>query len=57
MLTLVRKDEPEYKIELIRWHEHIHGWWGYTQQMVINHRTPCLFPNRVWQIEPSTPGE
>lgn len=57
MLTLVRIDNPESKITLIRWVEHFHGWWGYSQKIVDNHRTACLFPNCVWRVEATAPVE
>jgi hypothetical protein len=46
---LVRKDDPEQRIELVRWQETLRGYWGYTQTMITNHRAPCLFPYSVWR--------
>ena len=46
---LVRRDDPEQQIELVRWQETLRGWWGMTATMLANHRAPCLFPNIVWQ--------
>ena len=46
---LVRRDDPEQQIELVRWQETVRGWWGMTATMLANHRAPCLFPNIVWQ--------
>lgn len=49
-LVLVRHDDPEVKIELVRWQIALRGFFGYTRTMVLNHRTPVLFPNSVWKI-------
>ena len=46
---LVRRDDPEQQIELVRWQETLRGWWGMTATMIANHRAPCLFPDIVWQ--------
>ena len=46
---LVRRDDPEQQIKLVRWQETLRGWWGMTATMIANHRAPCLFPNIVWQ--------
>lgn len=46
--SLVRKDDPEYRIELVRWQNISRGWFGYTNTMLLNHRTPCVFPRDVW---------
>lgn len=51
MLVLVRIDEPEYKIALVRFHDHFAGWFGYTARMLENRRCPCLFPKAVWRID------
>ena len=45
---LVRKDDPEQRIELVRWHDESRGWFGYTRTMLTNRRTPCLFPRDTW---------
>jgi hypothetical protein len=55
-LTLVRIDDPDYKVELVRWQDWPNGrsgfagWWGYTQQMIENRHTPCLFPSATWRV-------
>jgi hypothetical protein len=55
-LILVRIDDPDYKIELVRWQPWPHGrngfsgFWGYTQTMLDNHRAPAMFPDSVWQL-------
>ena len=41
---LVRKDDPEQRIELVRWQVTLRGYWGYTQTMITNHRAPCFLP-------------
>jgi hypothetical protein len=46
---LVRLDDPEQRIELVRWQHTLRGWWGFTTTMLANHRAPCLFPRTVWQ--------
>lgn len=51
LLILVRRDDSDYKVELVRWQVWLHGFWGYTRSMLINHRTPCLFPKSVWREE------
>jgi hypothetical protein len=50
MLILIRRDDPDYKVELVRWQNWLHGYWGYTRQMIRNHRTAALFLKSVWQI-------
>lgn len=47
--VLVRKDDPERRIELVRWQEVSRGWFGYTQTMIANHRMPAIFPRTTWQ--------
>jgi hypothetical protein len=45
---LVRKDDPEQRIELVRWQVTLRGFWGFTATMIANHRAPCLFPRTAW---------
>jgi hypothetical protein len=46
---LVRKDDPEQRIELVKWQDVSRGWFGYTASMLTNHRTPAIFPRTTWQ--------
>jgi len=46
---LVRRDDPEQRIELVRWQETLRGFWGFTATMLTNHRAPCLFPRTTWR--------
>jgi hypothetical protein len=46
---LVRKDDPEQRIELIRGHATLRGWFGYTRTMLANRRATALFPNCTWK--------
>ncbi len=46
---LVRKDDPEQRIELVRWQSISRGWWGMTATMITNRRTPCVFPRDTWK--------
>ena len=45
----VRLDDPDYKIALVRWQDVSRGWFGYTQTMITNHRTPAVFPKTTWK--------
>ncbi|MGB8801388.1 MAG: hypothetical protein WCC97_11920 [Candidatus Acidiferrales bacterium] len=45
---LVRKDDPDYRVELVRWQDVSRGWFGYTASMLLNHRTPAIFPRTTW---------
>lgn len=53
---LIRKDDPDYRIELVRYQEVSRGWFGYTNTMLANHRTPCVFPRDTW-TESSESGD
>jgi hypothetical protein len=53
---LVRKDDPEYRIELVRYQEISRGWFGYTRTMIANRRAPAIFPRDTW-TEISKSGE
>jgi len=46
---LVRKDDRTQQIELVRWHDALRGWFGYTATMLANHRAPALFPRCTWK--------
>jgi len=46
---LTRKDDPEYRIELVRWHDTLRGWFGFTATMLANRRAFALFPNCTWK--------
>ena len=46
---LVRKDDPEYRIDLVRWQATLRGFWGFTATMLANRRAPCLFPHCSWK--------
>jgi hypothetical protein len=46
---LVRKDDPEQRIELVRWQHTLRGWFGFTATMLTNRRAPALFPNVTWK--------
>jgi hypothetical protein len=46
---LVRKDDPEQRIELVKWQVTLRGFFGYTPTMLTHHRAPCLFPHCVWK--------
>jgi hypothetical protein len=46
---LVRRDDPEQRIELVKWQDVSRGWWGYTQTMITNRRAPALFPRDTWK--------
>jgi hypothetical protein len=48
-LTLVRRDDAQVKIELVRWQITLRGFFGYTKTMILQHRTPTLFPKSVWR--------
>jgi len=50
---LVRRDDPEQRIELVRWQHTLRGWFGFTQTMFTNRRAPCLFPRAVWSDDES----
>ena len=39
---LVRKDDPDYRIELVRWQVTLRGFFGYTATMLANRRAPCF---------------
>jgi hypothetical protein len=41
---LVRRDDPEQRIELVKWQDVLRGWSGYTASMLTNQRTPAIFP-------------
>ena len=45
---LVRKDDPDYRIELVRRQDVSRGWWGMTATMITNRRAPCVFPRDTW---------
>ena len=53
---LVRRDDSEQRIELVRWQDVSRGWFGYTQTMITNHRTPAIFPRTTW-TETSESGD
>ena len=46
---LVRKDDPEYQIELVRYQEISREWFGLTNTMITNHRAPAIFPRDTWR--------
>lgn len=50
MLILIRRDDPDHKVELVQRQNWLHGYWGYTRQ-IENRRTPALFLKSVWQVE------
>jgi hypothetical protein len=56
-LILVRRDDPEQTVTLVKWQDWPHGrsgfagWWGLTETMVKNRRTPCMFPDSVWELK------
>jgi hypothetical protein len=60
-MTLVRKDDPEQTVTLIRWQEWPHGrngfsgWWGISARMILNHQTPCMFRDSAWQLQEARP--
>ena len=45
---LIRKDDPDYRIELVRWQVTLRGFFGYTATMLANRRAPALFPRCTW---------
>jgi hypothetical protein len=45
---LMRRDDPDQRIELVRWQETLRGFWGFTATMLTNRRTPCFFPRDTW---------
>jgi hypothetical protein len=49
MLVLVRRDDPESKVELLRWQPCQWGWFGYSRQMILNRRRPAIFLRSVWE--------
>ena len=53
---LVRKDDPDYRIELVRWHKTVRGWFGLTNTMISNRCTPLIFPRDVWEEISNTGG-
>jgi hypothetical protein len=56
-LILIRRDDPEQTVTLVRWQNWpqgrggFAGWWGQTATMIAIHRTPCMFPDGVWQLQ------
>ena len=56
-LILVRRDNSEETVTLVRWQDWpngrsgFSGWWGLTKTMIANHRTPCMFPESVWRVQ------
>jgi hypothetical protein len=46
---LVRKDDPEYRIELVKWQPISRGWFGLTNTMISNRRAPAIFPRTTWR--------
>lgn len=56
-LILIRRDDPEQIVTLVRWQNRpqgrggFAGWWGQTATMIGNHRTPCMFPESVWRVQ------
>jgi hypothetical protein len=46
---LIRKDDPEQRIELVRWQVTLRGWFGFTAMMITNRRAPGLFPRCTWE--------
>jgi hypothetical protein len=50
-VILVRRDDPEVVIELVKYQVTLRGYWGVTATMIANHRTPCLFPRTTWEVK------
>ena len=56
-LILIRRDDPEQTVTLVRWQNWPHGrsgfsgWWGQTATMITNHRTPYMFPDGARQLK------
>jgi hypothetical protein len=50
-VILVRREDPEQIVELVRWQTTLRGWFGYTETMLANHRTPALFLNSIWKLQ------
>jgi hypothetical protein len=53
---LVRRDDPEQRIELVKWQTVSRGWFGLTNTMISNRRTPAIFPRDVWEEISNTGG-
>lgn len=55
-LILVRRDDPEQTVTLVKSQDWRHGRsgfcgiWRLTQSMINDHRTPCMFPDSLWEI-------